>query len=116
MTQLPNLLLVHGGPGMDDSYFFPFLEPLRKHFAIHSYAQGTDVELGTSPIDDLVNELQDHISSMDGSRKFILAHSFGAALALERIRRFGDSDLDGLILVSWICDLEWQSIFDNRNP
>ncbi len=98
------LLCLHGGPGMDPSYFFPYLNPLACDAELIFYRQGCS---GAVTIDALVDELAQVVKFFQGSEIFLFGHSFGGALALEYGKRFGLTDLAGLILVSWVYDDKW---------
>ena len=63
------LVLIHGGPGMDSSYFFPFLTPLGEHFEVITYDQtrGSNIKMT-----DLMTQLENIISSLSDSEVYLL--------------------------------------------
>ena len=100
----PTLICLHGGPGMDPSYFFPALKDLRAHVNVVSFKQGTS---GSTSIEGLALEVENQISASSSAEVFLLGHSWGAALALEVAQRRGIQSLGGLILIAPIFDASW---------
>jgi len=93
------IICVHGGPGMDYSYFLPYLEPLAEYFDLVFYKIGS---FSDSPsIDNYKQELIEISRLFAKDNCFVLAHSFGSSLAID-----AGSDLHknikGLMLISWI--------------
>lgn len=106
------LVLFHGGPGMDPSYFQKIAEPLSKHASVVSYTQGYT---GATDIDGLIEEFERTISPLAKGRKIVLlGHSWGAALALEIFKRKGRDAIEGIILVSPVYDSKWAPEIDER--
>lgn len=97
------ILFLHGGPGMDSSYFSPYFDALSKDAELFFYTQGSS---GADSIEGLINEIDVALPHCRGGRLFILGHSFGGSLALEYVKRRGADALDGLILVSWVHELK----------
>lgn len=91
------LLLVHGGPGFDDSYFYPYLDSLSRRVNVVSYTQKREASLS-----ELCNELNSRINEYSAS--YVLGHSWGGMLLLETLSRFSELKLEGLILVSTPID------------
>jgi len=99
------MLLMHGGSGLDHTYFRPWLDPLSDQLQLIYYdqfGQGRstrpenyeDISLGSWA--DEADALRAHL----GHEKIILlGHSYGGFIAQEYALRHGDH-LDGLIL----CD------------
>jgi len=100
------IIFLHGGPGMDESYFFPYIEPLAKNFEIITFTQGNT---GALDIDGLVEEVEDVVKQCGDKKIYILGHSFGSSLALEYLRRKPDrqSSLSGVILCTWYYDRDF---------
>src|SRR5690606_28997464 len=94
----------HDGPGLDASCFRPWLEPLRKVGDLTVYTQKAPT------MDLLVEELQAICDALQGPR-VLLAHGFGAALALETLRRHPNLDVRALILVDWLYDSAGKGFF-----
>ncbi|OFZ78448.1 MAG: hypothetical protein A2583_13855 [Bdellovibrionales bacterium RIFOXYD1_FULL_53_11] len=98
------LLCLHGGPGMDGSYFMSYLNDL-KYECQHELVFYRQHQNGETTMPGLVDELHSVISKLKGIRVVLLGHSFGSALALEYIKKHGEkSPLAGLVLVSWLYD------------
>lgn len=110
-TKSVKLLVLHGGPGMDCSYFLPFLEPLKSKVNLLFYTQGSS---GALTMAGLLNELHSILQHFKNDQIVILAHSFGAALIFEYIRIYGDSFIAALILISWIYDIQWLGRYLDR--
>src|SRR6478736_882610 len=77
------LLIVHGGPGMNHSYFMPHLDALSKKFKIVLYDQRASGR-SAIPISDSIS-LKFFADDMDAIRKYLgvdkinlLGHSWGA--------------------------------------
>lgn len=108
-----NLLLIHGGPGLDDSYFFPFLSPLEEFYNLISYRIGSRCK--DYSLDSLVHELENVINKIDGDNLNVLAHSFASVILLNSkdkvLNRFSN-----LILSNWIYNTEWIDIFHKKYP
>lgn len=112
-TKPIKFLALHGGPGMDYSYFLPFLEPLQSEVNLLFYTQGSS---GALTMAGLLNELHSILQHFKNDQIIILAHSFGAALIFEYIRTYGDSFLTALILSSWVYDTQWVGKYLDRFP
>jgi pimeloyl-ACP methyl ester carboxylesterase len=91
------ILFLHGGPGMDPAYFFPYLESLSHKNHLITYRQGFS---GAVTLPGLIDELKTVLAS---SQKplFIFAHSWGSSLILEYLRRHKINRLKGLIFCAW---------------
>ncbi len=98
------IVLLHGGPGLDSGYFFPYLNPLLDYFSIAHFQQGNE---NSKNIEDVVLEVKKVVDEVSqNSNVYLLGHSWGGALALEYVRRY-PYEISGLILVSWVYDTEW---------
>jgi|GEM_PF-1642361 len=110
-----SIVALHGGPGLDHSYFWPYLEPLTKRNRVVSYQQGTIQGIQSPSIDSIVQELKQVVEvAAQNSKVCILGHSFGGALALEYVNRMKKKP--ALILSNWICDMDWLTIYQKNNP
>lgn len=98
---MPRLLFLHGGPGLDHSYFTPYFGGPEAPYEAVFYTQGFSGKPGTT---GLIAELHGFVEKFLDRPLFLFAHSFGAALALEYIRRHDEKNLSGLILCAWIHD------------
>lgn len=109
------LLLIHGGPGFDDSYFYPYIENAKPIYdEIISYTLGSDTL--EHSIENLQSELSKKISSIDGPCT-LLGHSFGGALCIETLSNSPELQKKvKLILSNWIYDSEWIDIFNEDHP
>lgn len=108
----PTLLALHGGPGMDYSYFLPYLMPLTTHCRLALYVQGTH---GAQHMEGVLAELDDAFDTI-GRPCFVFGHSFGAALLLEYLRHHPRRPLAGIILSSWMHDASWIAHYAARFP
>lgn len=109
-----SLVLVHGGPGFDDSYFYPYLLNLKEVYQeIYSYKLGSRVS--NYSIDSLVQELHDYTSSLEGEITY-LGHSFGAALLIEAFSGLPCAKNIKLIFSNWISDNKWIDEFFKNHP
>ena len=107
------ILCLHGGPGMDHSYFLPHLSPLAERHALILYRQHQN---GETTMDGLIVELERVLKTIKNERLLILGHSFGAVLALEYMRRNPKANLAGLVLVSWVYDRDLFKLAQAKNP
>lgn len=99
------LLVVHGGPGLEHSYLFPWLLPLAKLRTIIFYDQhgcGNDRTPATEiSVNLLIDQLRALVGSLDGESPYdIIAHSWGAYLVLRAILHGKISRPNRLILIS----------------
>jgi pimeloyl-ACP methyl ester carboxylesterase len=109
------LLLIHGGPGLDDSYFFPYLNSLKKNVNLLSYQLGTRCsKKDFYEFSDLVDELNEVIARIKGE-VFILGHSFGACLALS-VSNENLGRVKKIILSNWVYDGSWIQLFYDNFP
>lgn len=112
-TEPIKLLTLHGGPGMDTSYFLPFLAPLQREASLLFYTQGSS---GASTMAGLLNELHSILQHFKNDQVIIFAHSFGAALVFEYVRTYGDHLITALILSSWMYDVQCVARYLARFP
>lgn len=111
----PPLLLMHGGPGLDHTYFRPWLDPLGEHVQLIYYDQlgsgrserpahydGIGFDTWTAEAD----ALRAHLGH---ERIVVLGHSFGGYVAQEYALRCGEH-LAGLILCSTAPALDYPDV------
>jgi proline iminopeptidase len=98
------IICLHGGPGMDHSYFNPFLLPLADPVELIMYTQGWK---GTYDIATLVEELHEVVGAYSKGKVILLGHDFGGELALQYLHDKGQDGIAGLILVSWYYSRGW---------
>ncbi len=97
--QLPNIVMLSGGPGLGPNSFFP-LGNLLEAFNVHYfYPMGTDGGIldRTPTYDELLIEIQDELSKLDSF--YLCGHSFGGIQAVELAQRNSNKVL-GLICLS----------------
>ncbi|MBD65035.1 MAG: hypothetical protein CME62_07495 [Halobacteriovoraceae bacterium] len=111
----PTFLLIHGGPGFDQSYFYPYMNFLKRYFELHSYNLGSI--LTKYSLEGLVAELGDHISQFKRNSKkvYLFAHSFSSILTL-KLNQDILNKVDKIILSNWVYDHKWISIFYKQFP
>lgn len=106
------ILFLHGGPGMDPAYFFPYLEPLSQKNQLIVYRQGFS---GTVTLSGLVDELKTVLASSDlglsEKTLFIFAHSWGSTLILEYLRHHKIARLKGLIFCAWTYAADFERAY-----
>lgn len=107
------LLLVHGGPGMDSSYFTGAFDELGANVSVYSYDQGHSRDVKN--MKDLVSELLSAIETIKEKNVFIVGHSFGGALATEALKFYQPSKVKGLVLISAALSADWTQYFSDDN-
>jgi len=110
----PTILFLHGGPGMDSSYFLPYLKPLSQWYGLAFYTQGSK---GHQP-EDLLTELDQVYQELEtaGQPIVIFAHSFGSQLCLKYLSNKIPDSLTNLILCGWVYDSTWITEYYKRFP
>lgn len=102
------ILVIHGGPGISHGYFLPHLLPLAQHHKVVFYDQrstGLSQAAEQIPQLSLENMLRDIKALKDSlhlDKVNILAHSWGARLALNYALTY-PGDVKSLVLVSPIA-------------
>ena len=96
------LLLIHGGPGLNHSYFIPYLAALEKEFTVIYYDQRACGRSSAPAADSIsLKFLTDDIDAIRKELKVeklkILGHSWGAVLAAHYALRYS-AQVDRLIL------------------
>lgn len=107
------VICLHGGPGMDASYFLPYLQSPFQTYELIVYTQGEKAH--SHDIDSLVLELDNIVNQFKGDRIFLLGHSFGGALALEYMAKYGKK-IAGLILCAWVHSHTWSKVYSELAP
>lgn len=109
----PACFVLHGGPGMDSSYFRPFLDPLSERLSlvfIDARGCGRSERLDPSQytMDGMIEDIE-RLRRDEGQEKiFLFGHSFGGFVALHYSLRFADR-VRGLILVSTAADTSFSA-------
>jgi proline iminopeptidase len=80
------LVVIHGGPGLNQTYFTPYLEGLEKDFKVIYYDQRASGKSATPGLDSisikfLVDDIEAIRKHLNLKKINILAHSWGAVLA-----------------------------------
>lgn len=107
------ILLVHGGPGFDDSYFYPYFNNLKDSFDIKSYSLGSQVD--DYSVESLREELSTNILSIKTDKIIIYAHSFASILIAGLSQEAWDK-VSLVVLSNWIADSNWIDTFNNSYP
>lgn len=96
------LIALHGGLGLDHTYFRPWLDPLSEHlnltyldFRANGRSAGEGDDLTMRRLAEDVDALRRHLGH---PRTWLLGHSYGGFVALEYAVRFPD-ELHGLVLM-----------------
>lgn len=100
------LIVVHGGPGMNHTYFKPHLDELAKKYRVVYYDQRSSGKSSIPRIDSITMEL--FVDDIEAIRKYlnaekvnILAHSWGSIPAVKYGIKYGNN-VDKLILCNAI--------------
>jgi proline iminopeptidase len=98
----PYLLMLHGGPGLNHSYFIPHLRELEKKFTLIYYDQRacgrSSIPAADSiSINFLVNDIEAIRKRFKIAKLNILAHSWGSLLAVQYALAYPDK-INKLIL------------------
>lgn len=84
----PTVLVLHGGPGLEHSYFLPGLEPLARGRRLILYDQRASgrseapVDSASISLDRFVEDVDRIREVLDGDRVTLLGHSWGGLLAM----------------------------------
>lgn len=97
-----SLVFMHG-PGVDHTYFRPFVDPLGERFQLIFFDardSGRSSRLGTAAtLDQLAEDLEAIVTTHARGTPIVVAHSFAPWVALKALAR-GGSAIKGLILVA----------------
>lgn len=101
---IPSLISIHGGPAIP-YYMCPIAERLSKDYYVIDYVQRSRIHTKAAPPydmkahrGDLAKLLETYVQARS-NRAILIAHSWGALLALSFISHYPDSAVDGLILI-----------------
>lgn len=108
------LLIIHGGPVLDHSYFLPHLEPLAKDCQLIFYDQracgrsSVAIDSASMNLDGFVEDIEYIRRSLNLEKINVLGHSWGGLIAM----KYGiahDDKLDRMILSSPMAPstLDW---------
>ncbi len=107
------LLVIHGGPGLNHSYFKPHLEQLATKFKVIYYDQRACGQSAIPAVDSLslsffINDIE-AIRKLSGAKKVnLLAHSWGALLAVQYGMKYPEK-INKMILSNPVAlNLEYQ--------
>jgi proline-specific peptidase len=109
-----NLVVVHGGPDWDHSYFLPFIEPLAATHRLTFFdlrGCGRSQKLGNPSLYHLnyaVEDLKHLLDQLTGHPVTLLGFSYGGQVALRFLSRYPDY-VERLILASTTAYLDFQS-------
>ncbi len=98
------IVVLHGGPGMDHSYFLPHMERLAKNYKLIFFDQRASGR-SSAPKDSSGITLENFVADIEGIRTAfglekmnLMAHSWGGLLAMQYALKHGDR-LKSLILI-----------------
>lgn len=96
MVERPVLFLIHGGPGVDHSYFRPWMSPLAEHFQLvymDNRGNGRSEYTGhdTYNIDQMVDDIEALRLYLGLEKIHLLGQSFGGMLALSYVLKYPES-------------------------
>src|SRR5215207_2873887 len=104
MIEKPVAFVLHGGPGLDHSYFKPWLSPLAEDFQLvyvdhRATGRSERVPLETCTIEQMADDVEELRKLLGLGKVNVLGNSFGGFLALTYAVRHPES-IARLILVS----------------
>ena len=110
------LLVIHGGPVLDHSYFLPHLESLAKDFQLIFYDQracgksSIDIDSATMNLAGFVEDIEQIRQKMGFEKINILGHSWGGLVAMKYAIAHNDK-IDRLILSNSMAPsaTDWQT-------
>lgn len=99
------VIIIHGGPLLDHSYLFPYLEPLSENYRLFFYDQRLSGR-SSADVDSSEVSLANFIEDIDGIRNrfgldkvHIIAHSWGGLLGMKYAIRYPER-LHSLVLLN----------------
>jgi len=102
-----SVIAIHGGPGMDCSYFHPYLDDLQNHYHTRF------LDLVGCSVPGFFEQITSLIEILPSRRVVLLGHSFGAALAVDYISQ-NPGKIRAGVLIAPIYDTGWIEIFNSR--
>lgn len=99
------IVVLHGGPGLDHTYFLPHLESLSEHYQLIFYDQrgggqsSIDIDTSSVSMQNFVADLEAVRSHFGIEKINILGHSFGGLIAMHYAIKYPDN-LKSLMLIS----------------
>jgi proline iminopeptidase len=99
----PTLVVLHGGPGMDHSYFLPQMERLASHYRLIFYDQRasgksvSDVDTNSMTMATFVEDLEGIRKEFKLGKMNLLGHSWGGLVAMFYAAKY-PQNLNSLIL------------------
>ena len=105
-TKEPSIIVLHGGPGMDQSYLLPQMLALAKDHEIIFYDQRGSGKSSVHPLDPNQTTVKRFVEDLEAVRKYfcykkiiLLGHSWGGLLAAEYAIAY-PQHVDALILIN----------------
>jgi proline iminopeptidase len=101
------ILIVHGGPGLDQSYLYPHIKSLAKKFRLVFYDQRLSgkssayADTNSISVDAFVEDIESLRQQLSLQRITILAHSFGGLFAVKYALKY-PQNVKSLVLVSMV--------------
>jgi proline iminopeptidase len=104
------IVVVHGGPGLDEGYFHPWIDSLSKQYRLITYDQrGTGRSEGTQ--DTLRLTVDQYIEDLEGLRRtlrvekmHLMGHSYGGLLSLLYASKYPEHLLSLILIGSGAKD------------
>lgn len=101
------ILIIHGGPGLNHNYLFPYLIPLADKHQLIFYDQrvcgqsSIDVDINSITLENFIKDIDDLRESFGIKKINLLAHSWGGLLAMKYAIQYPDQ-VKSLILINSI--------------
>jgi DNA-binding Xre family transcriptional regulator len=111
---MKNLLLIHGGPGFDDSYFYPYFTNHLSKDSIKTHSFVIGQEINSYSIDSACDEIEAKLQNIGSEDITILGHSYGAFLVLFHHFKYKPQNYK-YIFSNWIYDYSWLDKFIANN-
>ncbi|MFN8593164.1 MAG: alpha/beta fold hydrolase [Thermomicrobiales bacterium] len=104
MKEKPVCFVLHGGPGMDHSYFKPYLSPLADDMQLiyvdhRNTGRSQRVPLETCTIEQMADDVEALRAYLGLGKVHVMGNSFGGFWALTYALRYPES-LDKLVLIT----------------
>ncbi|GHE59928.1 alpha/beta fold hydrolase [Roseivirga thermotolerans] len=109
------LLVIHGGPVLDHSYFLPHLEELAKDYRLIFYDQracgksSLSIDSATMNLNGFVDDIEQIRTKLGHEKLHIMGHSWGGLLAMKYAMAYPDK-VERLILANSMApsSADWQ--------